>query len=282
MNAKSESIAVNAAGAVSTCAGGAKGPKVAADARLKCVESKSIQPEDYARQRRDKWLNRLAREFLMLDGLFPFKGVVPENDCPQWFGRVEEEYFSALCRGADLKGAKKFTLIGLGGFLGYQCAYAVWMVESLDAQIESELRNAEKDKDVALTKEQLQESVKMFHRFNDWYGALRRLAGRALKSCVYQPYEDMSGFLAAYSRAFSRKPKLGAGMGDFGSSNFGIYHFMLWHWRTVEQLDSVRALHDLLRRSMGEHRVGDLRRIEKMCQRIGLHYRKPGRPKASK
>ncbi|MGA2543156.1 MAG: hypothetical protein ABSG78_16520 [Verrucomicrobiota bacterium] len=282
MNAKSESIAVNAAGAVSACAGGAKGSKVDVDARLKCVESNAIQPEDYASERRDKWLNRLAREFLMLDGLFPFKDFVPKNDCPQWFGRVEEEYFSALCRGADLKGAKKFTPTGLGGFFGYQCAYAVWMVESLDAKIESESRNAEKYKDVALTEEQFQEAVKIFQRFNDWYGALRRLAGRALKSCVYQPYEDMSEFMAAYSRAFSRKPKLGAGMGDFGSSNFGIYHFMLWHWRAVDQLDSVRALHDLLRRSMGEYRVGDLRRIEKICQRIGLHYRKPGRPKASK
>jgi hypothetical protein len=267
---------------VSACAGGAKGSKVAADARLKCVESKAIQATDYAIQQRDKWLNRLAREFLMLDGLFPFKDVVPKNDCPQWFGRVEEEYFSALCRGVDVKGAKKFTPTGLGGFLGYQCAYAVWMVESLDAQIEIELRNAEKDKDVALTEEKREEVIRFFRRFNDWYRALRRLAGRALKSCVYQPYEDMSGFVTSYGRAFSRKPRLGAGMGDFGSSNFGIYHFMLWHWRAVEHLDSVRALHDLLRRSMGEHRVGDLRRIEKMCQRNGLHYRKPGRPKGSK
>ena len=29
----------------------------------------------------------------------------------------------------------------------------------------------------------------------------------------------------------------------------------------------------------GPHRVGELKRIEKICQRIDLHYRKPGRPK---
>ena len=35
-------------------------------------------------------------------------------------------------------------------------------------------------------------------------------------------------------------------------------------------------------KSMGEHRTGDLKRIEKICQRIGLHFRKPGRPKMAK
>jgi len=282
MNAISESMAAQTTGAMSARVGAVPGSKTATGEPLYGVKSSPIQPKDYASKQRDKWLNRLAREFLMLDGLFPFREFGPENDCPQWVGRVEEEYFAATFRGANLNGATKFTPTGLGGFLGYQCAYAVWMVESLNEKIESESRNAEKYKDVVVTKEKREEIVRLFRRFNDWYGALRRLAGRALKSCVYQPYEDMSGFVAAYSRAFSRKPKLGAGMGDFGSSNFRIYHFMLWHWRAVAQLDSVRALHDLLRRSMGEYRVGDLKRVEKICQRMGLHYRKPGRPKASK
>jgi hypothetical protein len=29
----------------------------------------------------------------------------------------------------------------------------------------------------------------------------------------------------------------------------------------------------------GTYRAGDLKRTEKICQRIELHYRKPGRPK---
>jgi hypothetical protein len=142
-------------------------------------------------------------------------------------------------------------------------------------------KNPEKYKDI-VKKEEREAGLIKFRRWIEWYEALRRLAGRALKSCVYQSYEDMSAFLAAYSRALGRKPKAGAGLGDFGSTNFGIYHFMLWNWRAVERLDSVRALHDLLRRSMGEYRVGDLKRIEKNCLRVGLHFRKPGRPRASK
>ena len=275
-------MAGDAAGEVSACMGGAAGSKVVTDAAFNGVKSKAVQPKDYASKERDKWLNRLAKEFLMLDALFPFKDFAPKQNCPQWLGRVEQEYFVAMYRGVDLKGATKFTPTGLGGFFGYQCAYAVWMVEWLEAQIEIGKRNAEKHKDAVVSKEKCEEVLRILCRFSEWYGALRRLAGRALKSCVYHSYEDMAGFLAAYSKAFSKKPRLGVGMGDFGSTTFGIYHFMLWHWRAVDQLDSVRALHELLRRSMGEHRVGELKRVEKICQRIGLHYRKPGRPIISK
>ena len=258
------------------------GSPVGTGGTLNGVKGHGIQPKDYASKERDMWLNRLAREFLMIGSLFPFKDFGAGEDCPEWVERVEQEYLVATHRGVDLKGAKKFTPSGLGGFLGYQCAYAVWMVECLNPKIGMETLNAEKSKDVALMKEKREEGLRINRRFWDWYWALRRLAGRALKSCVYHTYEDMAGFLAAYSRAFNKKPRAGAGMGDFGSTTFGIYHFMLWHWREVDQLDSVRALHELLRRSMGEHRVGDLKRIEKICQRIGLHYRKPGRPKTSK
>ena len=50
----------------------------------------------------------------------------------------------------------------------------------------------------------------------------------------------------------------------------------------IERLGSVSALHTWLRKVMGEYRTGDLKRIEKICQRIGLHFRKPGRPKMEK
>jgi hypothetical protein len=282
MNAISESMAVEKKGAMSPRAGAVPGSKTAAGETVYGVKSSPIQAKDYASKERDKWLNRLAHEFLTLNGLFPFKEVFPTENCPEWVHRVELEYIGAVHPDADLKGATIFTPARMGGFLGNQCAYAVWMVESLEAMVEHAMKQPEKIKDFVERKEECEQGQIILRRFIEWYKALQHMAGRALKSCVYQSYEDMSGFLMAYSRAFSKKPRLGAGMGDFGSTTFGVYHFMLWHWRTVDQLDSVRALHDLLRRSMGEHRVGDLKRIEKICQRISLHYRKPGRPKASK
>lgn len=281
MSKMTKSMTGDAPGEVSVCAGGAAGSKVAADAALNGVESKAIQPKDYARKERDKWLNRLAKEFLILGSLTPFENILPEEFCPDWVRRVEDEYFVAMYRGIDPKTTSKFTPVGMGGFIGYQCAYAVWMMECLSARLEEGMKDQGKSKDLVPTKEEVVRGLDILRRFNQWYIALRRFAGRALKSCVYQSYEDMSGFLIGYSNAFRKKPSVGASLGDFGSTNFGIYHFMIWHWRVVEQLGSVRALHEMLRRSMGEHRVGELKRVEKICQRIGLHFRKPGRPKKS-
>ena len=279
MKAMTESTVVQTTKAMPARFGAGTLPKTSISRTLQGVQASPIQAKDYATRQRDKWLNKLAKEFLMLDGLFPFKELLPNEHCPEWVHRVELEYLAAVHPGAMLKGAKMFTPMGIGGLFGYQCAYAVWMMGCLDAKIEDAMQHPEKYKDSVQKKEDCERVLNMLRRFKEWYEALRHLAGRALKSCVYHSYEDMSGFLSAYSRAFSKKPKLGAGIGDFGSTTFGIYHFMLWHWRDVEQLNSVRALHDLLRRSMGEHRVGELKRVEKICQRIGLHYRKPGRPK---
>jgi hypothetical protein len=109
---------------------------------------------------------------------------------------------------------------------------------------------------------------------------MRRLAKIALCSSVDQSYEDMTDFLLAFSKAFACKPKTGA-VGDIGNPTFQIFVFMLIRWRFVAGLKSVRELHDVLVRFFGSPCIGELKRIEKICQRIGLHYRKPGRPKTT-
>src|ERR1017187_8626244 len=219
MNAIKESTAGNTAGKVSACSARSTESKVARDRALNGAKSNAIQPKDYASKERDKWLNRLAHEFLTLNGLFPFKDLFPTENCPGWVDRVELEYLVAVHPDVDLKGATRFTPARMGGFLGNQCAYAVWMVENLEAMVEHAMKQPEKIKDLVERKEECEQGQIILRRFIEWYKALMHLAGRALKSCVYQSYEDMSGFLMAYGKAFSRKPKLGAGMGDFGSTN---------------------------------------------------------------
>jgi hypothetical protein len=225
-----------------------------------------------------RWLNRLLDEFLVLSRLFPQADLIPAEGGPNWLRRVSLEYANALFHsGVDVKKAK-LTPMAVGSFLGYQCAYAVWMVESIDAMITEAEARPEKLKEVSQS--DVERGRVWLRKMGDWYGSLRRLAGRALKSAVYQSYEGMSDFLRGFANAFSRKPKLGAGFGNFGSSNFRIYHFMVWNWRVVDGLDSVRAFHALLRKHVGESATGDLKRIEKICQRVGLHFRKPGRPRS--
>ena len=130
----------------------------------------------------------------------------------------------------------------------------------------------------AMPDEDLEKGLETLFSLGDWYSGLRRLAKRALCSCVDQTYQDMTDFLLGYSNAFSRKPKT-FNVGNIGNPTFEIYLYLLVSWQGIARLSSVRQLHELLVKVFGAHQVGDQKRIEKICQRIGLSFRKAGRPK---
>lgn len=222
------------------------------------------------------WLSKLREEFLKLEPLFPTENFLPDEGLPKWVENVECEIGATMYPVAKLKRDLKLTPKRMGAMLGHSCAYAVWMIEALEVALSKANSGIELR---AFTSVQIENDGKfVLGIVGAWYPALRRLAKRALCSAVDQTYEDMTAFLLAYSGAFSQKPK-SLGYADVGNSVFEIYIFLLTNWRLVNALHSVRELHELLVKHMGSHRVGELKRVEKICQRIGLHYRKPGRPK---
>jgi hypothetical protein len=248
--------------------------RIEVDAGNSPSEPASVESE------RAKWLNRLGGEILKLDELFPQElgvGRLPDEACPAWEEKVSDEIARILMPGAELKGATRFTPKQMGAILGHQCANGVWMVELFAAQAAAALNTGQKSVSGADT----ERGNAFSEKFSAWYSGLRRLAKRSLCSCVDQPYEVMTDFLGGFAEGFSHKPKTW-GIGQFGSTNFEIYVLLMVYHPFIEQLGSVSALHAWLRKVMGEYRTGDLKRIEKICQRIGLHFRKPGRPKMVK
>jgi len=227
---------------------------------------------------RKAWLQRLADEFLKLEPLMPLITCRLDDGSPKWLENVEREVAATMFPTAKLKDDFYLTPRRMGAVIGHSCALGVWLMEGL----QHELSKPEPQIDLTkFTPEQIAHGEKILDGIvQDWYPALRRLAKRALCSCVDQSYEDMTEFLLAYSAAFSRKPKR-PGMADIGNPTIEIYFFMLTFWRGVNVLRSVHELHQVLVKSFGSHRVGQLKRVEKICQRIDLHYRKPGRPKKS-
>jgi len=233
------------------------------------LEAESFDLEKH----RAEWLERLANEAIKTDELWPLK-FLPEGDYPKWVERVEYELGQVMLPVAKVKEGVEHTPRQLGALLGHECAYAVFLVELLNDQATTAQA---KETATANDKEKSETTMAANDSFGKWYSALRRLAKRALCSSVDQIYEDMSDFLLAYSNAFARKPKT-LKAGSIGSTNFEIYIYLIRFWRNIEQLKSVFDLHQLLRKVLGEHRTGNLKRVEKICQRIGLHFRKPGRP----
>lgn len=66
--------------------------------------------------------------------------------------------------------------------------------------------------------------------------------------------------------------------GDRSNDATDIYLLMGMWWRRIDRLESITELHTLLVRLLGAPRVGDKKRVEKICERIGLTLRAPGRP----
>jgi hypothetical protein len=229
-------------------------------------------------EHRAKWLKRLAVELEKLEPLMPIKLLPDGVEYPQWVLNVEREFALVMFPVAKLKDRDvKITPRRMGALLGHMCESAVWMREWFESEAE------EKQRENALGGKQLSEDERKagkecLNSLADWNVGMRRLAKRALCSCVDQAYEDMTDFLLGYADAFSRKPKT-FNVGNLGNPTFEIYLFMLVYWRVIERLDSARQFHEFLVKVFGANRIGDQKRIEKICQRIGLSFRKPGRPK---
>jgi hypothetical protein len=66
--------------------------------------------------------------------------------------------------------------------------------------------------------------------------------------------------------------------GDKSTDATQVYLQLVIFWRFVVRFPSVSQLHEWLVHSQGASLIGDKKRIEKICQRIGLKLSEPGRP----
>lgn len=232
--------------------------------------------ETEARSRREAWLKRLAEEMEKLELLFPLQVLPAESDTPEWVQRLEWLIAQSMLPAAKLKKGRELTPKRMGSLIGHQCGNAVWMMEWFAAQADrADVPPAH------VGRNSTEDNRKRFAGiFEKWYPAMRRYAKRSLCSSVDQSYEDMSAFLQGFADGFARKPR-SFEVGSIGTMSFEPYIYMAWAWRVVRQLRSTAELHQLLVRVFGQNRVGELKRVEKICQRIGLQFRKPGRPRKS-
>src|ERR1035437_2109833 len=170
-------------------------------------------------KRQQAWLRRLADEYIKLESSMPGTNFLPDEGCPKWVENIEREVGATMFPVAKLKEELKLTPKRLAAIIGHQCAIAVWMMEWLQAELE----NPQTVDNTKATQEELKHGEEYLIKLTEqWYPALRRLAKRALCSCVDQPYDDMKDFLLAYAGAFAQKPS-GPGLSSFGNTAFEIY-----------------------------------------------------------
>ena len=226
-------------------------------------------------EHRQKWLKRLAAEIEKIESLIPTQFLPDDEKCPQWVRNILQKFSVALLPAAKIRDSNfEITPKRMGALIGHMCEKAVWMRDWLNSTVE----DLPVDESVEVTEQEIEPVKNLFTSFNTWYASVRRLAKFSLCACVDQTYEDMTDFLSGYTDGFSRKPK-SFGFGDVGHTAIEIYQFMLAHWRWIDRLGSVREFHELLVKCMGSPRIGDQKRIEKICRSNGLTFCKVGRPK---
>lgn len=238
------------------------------------MNSKGLEqrhPPDTGKPDELTWTDKAGRDFYKAAEHWPAT-VWEAPDAPAWvsnlYDRMSVGFYPRLRQVED----RPISAAKLGYFVGRHVAMFQWMTEVWDAtKIPAEVL-------AKLSEEQLKKGEEWTRRLFEefvpvWYRAVRRTLLRALA----EEYSEARSFFAHFSQGLMSKPKTPASSA-VGNSATEVEFAMLYCWRLIETFPSVRVLHQFLVRLFDTNRVGDQKRVEKICQRIGLSFRKPGRP----
>lgn len=220
-----------------------------------------------------EWLRRIVARMERAESKLPeppwWKG-----NWPKWVENVGRELTRTFHPTAKLRVSDNWEPGEVGAILGQQVAYfdsVADVMEVPDGKIDWKKLRLVYGKDIKKRVENYQRKLNE-EFFPDYARGLKF----ALALAIQQEYRSCAKFFAAFGRAIERRVSSWDG---FGRTNTQIYIVLLLGWRSVEKLDSVPALHHGLCKIFGTHLVGDLKRIEKMCQRLDLHLGRRGRPR---
>ena len=212
------------------------------------------------------WRRQIARWFDACESKLP-EPVFLQGEFPEWVKRLSRELMSTLFPEAKLKVGAEWGTRELGAVIGHQLAYCHALDELPSVPARRVFGKLDKK-----TRARAMRHIKRFTECR----ALAVQQSLALVSC--QSYADATEFFTAFAKALNRKP-VDADASNFHRTTTRVYWIMLLGWRSVEKLRSVRELQQALCRCLEPYVVGDIKRIEKICQRLGLRLGKPGRPR---
>lgn len=221
------------------------------------------------------WLEQIEAKIDLVEEATPEQNWL-RGDWPDWVKRVAAEVVSMTC--PTLK-ARRLPLEAeqVGGLVGQKLAYAMWHRDHLPKPEDEQKRIA-----AVFGKPLDRSAVTKILEINrqirqEIIPQSETLAKFALGLACEQGYGESRAFLRGFVRALEKAPgPMGAPSGE--RSTWRIYMALLVSWRTIEVLPTIAELHRRLCHTFEPHLVGDLKRTEKLCQRVGLHLGKVGRP----
>jgi hypothetical protein len=103
----------------------------------------------------------------------------------------------------------------------------------------------------------------------------------ATEGAASASYQDALNFQKGLARGIEIKPEELATSRTF-ERHTRTYYVLAVQWRYWSTCRSLRHVHEILCKSVGESRIGSFKTFEKICKKINFKIRGRGRPKAVK
>ena len=236
-----------------------------------------------------------------------------EEDVPLWLQNVEKKIARAGSPTVNYKALlqkrpTQSVALTVGEIVGH--AHSAWSYDNVGAEasvtlacqrIKSRYRELAEDsireKKIVKSKAEIDAKYNLWIQLGEQISAqlekflarqnnllrpkLLDLIRRALALTVTLPQKDTKQFFRGYSLAMQRGTLSDAGTFAGETDATRIYNTLWLYSEFVPELQSVTELHAWLQSILGKKIAGDKKRIEKICERIGLTFRSSGRPLGS-
>lgn len=235
-----------------------------------------------------QWIREILRKFGELQEFQP-EPFCGEPKWPEWVSNLFMTFFGISHPGVKMKNLKKWKAKDLGRFLGRQYAgehltcggvplslKVIQEGERFGAWAEKWIKQKRPDLDLDKFQSQYEQEAEA------WRPQFMKFMQDTLSSACERPYLESSAFFEAFGKAVVMKPdelltERTMGVGD------KICWSMFVMWQEIEGLHSVAELHRILEQALKPKGIiVKYKRVEKLCQRIKLKFKAPGRPPGKK
>lgn len=235
-----------------------------------------------------QWVREILTRFAALEKEQPDSRTV-EPEWPVWVENLWLCLSGISYPGTKFKSMKKWKSRDLGKFLGrhYAGEHLISGEVPLSPQVlrEGDLFSAWaegkiKDKNPHAKMDELIKQAEQAQQ--EWQPKFKRFMQEVLASACERPYVEAAAFFQAFGKAIVMKPdefitERTMGVGD------KICWTMIMMWPRIERMESVAQLHRVFEQALRPKGITvKYKRIEKLCQRIKLKFKGPGRPQGRK
>jgi hypothetical protein len=184
---------------------------------------------------------------------------------PSWVKKIIERLEASINRGYNLREDSEDQVFKLGIVAGH---FAAWSEASFKAP-------KEVGKSVPKLKKMLKELPTVISPVQKHFAKLSEEIRVIMNK---QPAMIHLRFNSGYERAMQKRIYTGKEPGFWETSSTKIYILLLLMAPIMPRIKSVAMLDKILSSVPGLWKSSDPKRLQKLCQRIGLTFRKPGSP----